>query len=147
MSKVEYNGKVTDEGILIVHNKPAFSKEVGVFKGKDVTITVQRKARKRSNPQIRYWWSVVVPLVRDTINDTGEEYSKENIHEFLKSQFLYKEFIDHSTGEIHRIPRELKAGGDVTTFEFMECIDGVSRWAAQTLNLVIPLPEEQSKMF
>jgi len=146
MPKMEYFGHVTEDGKLKIHYQQNFVEEIKQFSGKKVTILVKNKRKDRSLPQLRYWWGVIVPMVKDGLKEVGYQYSKEQVHQFLKLQYLYTEFPDTNTGEMLRVPRELKDGGDVTTTELMECIAEVQLWASEFLGIYIPDPNEQTEM-
>lgn len=60
---------------------------------------------RRSNPQNRYYWGLVIPLIQKGIKDMGTEITKEETHEFLKARFNSKEIVNPDTAECVTIPR------------------------------------------
>ena len=57
--KLTYFGRVTDDGEIKLPGAK-MRKEAQYFAGKEIEVTIQRKKRKRSDPQNRYYWGVVV---------------------------------------------------------------------------------------
>ena len=109
---------------------------------KDGSYFVSIKSRKnRSVQQNRYWWSCLIPLVKQGLNDIGynEVKTNEEAHEVIKSLFL-KKYIDNGT------ETALEMSGsttDLTTIEFNELIANVQQWASEFLGIVIPDPNQQ----
>jgi len=98
--------------------------------------------KKRSLKQNAYYWSVVVPMVKDGLNDQGWDEIRyaEEAHEVIKGQFLSKSVPNTLTGEILEIRG---SSSDLTTTEFLAFIDQVIKWAAEFLGIQIPYPNEK----
>lgn len=142
--KLEYNGRVLEDGSLHIVHRQKFDSDLKRFVGKDVEITVCKKRRTRSIPINRYWWGVVVHLIRERFEELGNECSKEDVHEFLKLRYHYKEFVDEKTGEVIKLPLTTTR---MTNVEFMELIEKVKEFAATVLDLYIPEPNEDLRLF
>jgi hypothetical protein len=97
-------------------------------------------ANKRTNPQNRYYWGLVIPMIQKGIEDMGTELTKEETHEMLKAKFNYSELVNTSTGECELIPRTTST---LTTVQFMGYLEKIQRFAAEFLGLVIPDPGQQ----
>lgn len=99
-------------------------------------------ADKRSNPQNRYYWGLVIPIIQKGIKDMGTELTKEETHEWLKSKFNLSDLINPTTGECISIPlsttRLNKEG-------FSEYISKIQQFASEFLNIYVPDPNEQMK--
>lgn len=143
MKSLEYNGHVSEDGLLHIHNRARFIEEVKGFTGKEVEIIVQRKRRLRSIPLNRYYWGVVVKMLRDRLEELGHEVSLEIVHDFLKSRFNYKEFVNEKTGEVFALPQTTT---QMTNTEFMMYMEKVKVFAASVLDLSIPDPNEQVRL-
>jgi len=130
--KLSYTANIKDGKVNIV-NRKYFDKEVEKFEGKTVTISIEKKKIRRSDPQNRYYWGVVIPIVCEGIKDTGEEVTNEQTHELLKFKYLRME----STNLIYA-----KSTAGLTTVEFLEYIDQIVRFATEFLNVYIPDPDE-----
>jgi hypothetical protein len=96
---------------------------------------------KRSNQQNRYYFGLVVPLIQNGIKDLGTELTKEETHEFLKSQFNLSEIVNHDTGETVSIPLSTTR---LNKEQFGEYIEKIQRFAAEFLSIEIPDPGIQS---
>lgn len=96
---------------------------------------------KRSNPQNRYYWGLVVPMVQHGIKEMGTEITKEECHEFLKSRFNYEELVNEDTGEVLQLPRSTTA---LNKEQFSEYIGKIQQFAAEFLGIVIPDPGVQT---
>lgn len=95
---------------------------------------------RRSNQQNRYYWGLVVPMIRKGIKELGTDLTHEETHEFLKSRFNKDELVNPGTGEMVEIPLSTTR---LTKSEFGEYIENIQRFASEFLGLVIPDPGEQ----
>lgn len=138
--KLTYTGKVDDSGKLTIANRLTFEKELKSFAGKQVVLTLEKKSKKRSVLQNRYYYGVCVQMVWQRLIDLGHEVSREDTHEILKSLFNKREIVDENTGEIISFPQSTTA---LSTTGFMEFIANIQKWAAEKLDLYIPDPEEE----
>ena len=106
------------------------------------TLITARDYRKRSNQQNRYYWAVMVPIVRAGLQDLGFDDIEDNedAHELLKELHLKKSILSRVTGD------EIPIAGStrkLTIFEMNEYIERVARWAAEYLGVFIPSPTQQ----
>ncbi len=140
-----FTGKV-ERGILKPSDNKSYSTHLNTLEGKEVSISVskKRKASGRSNPQNRYYWGVVIPVLA---NELG--YSTEEMHDAIKTQFL---------GEVKPITRERMTLEGTETFEtnifiprsttsldtsdFEKFMSQVRQWASIELAIYIPEPNE-----
>ena len=85
--------------------------------------------RKRTLDQNDYYWTVVVPMCRVGLYEVGYDEVKQNLdaHAVLKRVFIKKEK-----------PTTTK----LTVVEMTAYLDAIGKWAAEYLNIVIPLPHE-----
>jgi tRNA A-37 threonylcarbamoyl transferase component Bud32 len=140
--KLIYSGTVTD--VIKIHRQNDFKADVvRNFAGKDITITIERKRRKRSLMQNAYYFGVVLPMVMSGLNDAGYKVSKESTHEFLKATFNKKELVNESTGEILQT---VGSTAQMSTSEMMDYFAEITQWAVEFLNVQIPEPGEQIKL-
>lgn len=95
---------------------------------------------KRSDPQNRYYFGIVIPLVREGIKHLGHQLTKEETHDFLKSRFHSQEIVNEDTGEVIHIPRSTTI---MNKEAFSNYIAEIQRFAAEFLNVVIPDPGQQ----
>ena len=140
---MKHNGVITPQGALRIYNRPLFEEEVrAMSRDKDLAVTVEVKIKKyrRSNEFNNYYWAIVVAMISERLRELGHDVDKDLAHEFLKGRFLYSELTDPSTGEVMKIPKKTS---ELATGEFMEYLEHVKQFAAETLDLYIPDPNEQ----
>lgn len=80
------------------------------FEGREVLVSVQRKVKKRSNPQNDYLFGVVYKLIADHIGETTD-----TVHDLMKVRF--NSFVKIVDGRKIRIPRST---AKLTTAQFQE---------------------------
>lgn len=138
---------IAENGSYRVVNKKLFSQCLKSFNGKPLTLTIERKKKKRSSPQNRFYWGVVVPIIQHGLLDAGWgriACSKDSVHELLKSKFLpSREVANQKTGEVMEMPGST---AECTTVEMMEYIDEITAFAAEFLGVHIPAPNEELEL-
>jgi hypothetical protein len=126
-----------------VVNSSDFYRELNALKGR-YRLTIERYRRSKSNPQLRWLYGQVYPLVLKGLNDAGWEFTTiAEVDEYCKSMFASREVLNRHTGEIMFVPG-LKR--DMTTTEMMTYVDAIRDWASEYLNINIPEPEQQMAM-
>jgi hypothetical protein len=129
-----------DNGVLKLVNKAEMLKFALSLNCKEFIFTLEKKRSKRSNEQNRYYWGVVVPLVKQGLTELGNVVSLESTHDFIKSEFNYKEIINETTGEVKKLPNSTT---QLNKTEFSEMIERVKIWSAEWCNIYIPDAGEQ----
>ena len=145
--KVEEKGVVTDKGEFKIFNYEFFKgKVINSFKGKNIKIVVEEDKPTASNPQIKYYFGVVVKLIQEHFLESGVKRTQAQIDETLRDNFLFEEEADFVTGEIvHKKMRLNSREIKVTTTRMMEFFADVQQWASQEMDLYIPDPNEEVK--
>ena len=107
------------------------------FKG-EYEVSIKKVRINRSQSQNAYYWGVVLPYVLEAVNNEGNEWSLDELHEFLKNEFLkeFKTIIIDSTERKHRI---IKGTSELDTKEFTDYIDKIVRWSAEQFGCQIPI--------
>ena len=103
---------------------------LSALEGLDVEIVVRKKRTKRSDPQNRYYWGVAIEMLSSF---TG--YSREEMHDALKEKFLGSE--RDSMGLV-----KIRSSASLSKDEFSKYTNQVVRWAAESLGLFIPDPNQ-----
>ena len=143
---MKYNAVITPQGSLRIKNRHLFDEEVrSMSREKDYEVTVEVKPRKRyrSTIQNAYYWGIVVAMISERLRELGHDVDRDLTHEFLKGRFLFTELLDPSTGEMMRIPKKTS---ELTTSEFMDYLEYVKQFAAETLDIYVPDPNEQLEL-
>jgi hypothetical protein len=134
--KLTYYSNVKD-GQLQKNVRLQIAEEVKHFEGKRVEVTIEKLKSTRSVQQNRLWWLYVSIISKEV------GYSKEEMHEILKFKFLKREKVDEKTGEVFEyIGSTIK----LNKTDFADMVNDLIRYAAETFNIVLPLPGEQSEM-
>ena len=134
--KIEVDIKV-DKG-KVVSGRTKLIKALQAFGNSSLTITLEPKRRKRTSPQNALWWVYMTILSKET------GYTKDEMHEICKYQFLKAEKVDEKTGETFPY---LRSTTELSKQEFSELLEELFTWSSGTLGIVLPDPNEQVEMF
>lgn len=132
------------EGGKLAQNVAKINAEIRKHEGYFIDVTIKRKYKRRSIPENRYYFGVVIQIWKDLIyEEWGETWSSIQTHEFLKSHCNFKEMPNIANGEIIKIPLST---ADLKTIEFEEYLEKCRRLAFDFFNVQIPLPNEQTTL-
>ena len=110
------------------------------FEGKEIVIKIEKVRKKRSNPQNRHYWGIVVPLVQQGLKETGNIMTAEMTHELLRLRFLKEQInVNEKTGEFLE---RIKSTTELSTSQFMDYISEIQQFSAEYFNINIPNPNE-----
>lgn len=123
-------GKVLPGGLLVIEKPKDYNRAVRALAGKHVELTIKKRRTKRTDPQNRYYFGVVVKLLAEHCG-----YETDEMHEALAMRFLRIEDCP-----ITGAPRR-KRTPKTDTEEFARYLDSCIRLAAE-LGVVIPSPSE-----
>ena len=137
--KVTISSKVENDKLC--KNIMALNRIIQEFNGMDITITIAKQRKSRSNKQNRYYRGVVVKLIQSAFKDNwGESYTSDEVHEFLKARFNYIEHVNEDGGEIIKLGKSTTKNSTVEQEEYQEkCRTFGLEW----FGITIPLPNEQ----
>lgn len=121
---------VVQDGKVHLDSPKQFAAYAKRFEGDEIEVEIRKRRKKRSDVQNRYWHGVVIPLLAE---HTG--YTRDEMHEALKAKFLGSE--DLALGLV-RIGSTTK----LSTEKFADLVDQVVLWAAESLGVIIPLPDK-----
>ena len=141
--KLGFTGYVSETGEVLIRNRKQLQSEVVASGWKEFAVTITKKRKNRSYEQNRYYWGVVVAMIRDRFRELGNDVSSEETHDYLKNTFNYKEFVHEATGEVIKIPMST---ADLTTSAFMDYLAKIQTFSAQILDIRIPDPNEQMEL-
>lgn len=108
---------------------------------KRLVLTLKEQKRRRSLSQNAYLWSVVYARIVEVFREHGNNVDAEDVHAFCKDHVgkLRQVFVTPD-GEVLTGPGSTAKLG---TMEFEVYAEKVRAWAAETLGIAIPLPNEQ----
>lgn len=92
----------------------------------DVEVCITRLDSKKTNPQLAYFYSTLVPIVKAGFeNLTGEVYTKEDVVTFLKDKYFYEEIMFQ--GQFIKTPLSLSNGKKDEVHKFIQDVIGFAR--------------------
>jgi len=136
---LEFTGKITDGKL------PAalWERVIGALRhleGKNVVLSIRELKRRRSNNQNAYMWSVVIRMITKAFRDAGNMVDDDDVYGFLKAEvWKLKQVFVTEQGEVLRGPGSTRK---LTTSEMEGILEQARSWAAETLGINIPLPNE-----
>jgi len=145
MIKLVYIGLKENGKPFRIVNKALLEKElIGLPAGR-YRLTIDKWRKEKSNPQLRWLFGQVYPLVLHGLIDVGFEdiTTIEEVDAYMKSMFANREIINRNSGEIITVPA-LKR--NFTTVEMMTFTDSIRTWSQEYLNVTIPEPGESYEM-
>lgn len=110
--------------------------EIKQLKDGEYNIIIKRHGR-RSSPQNRYLWGVVIAMITAHLKSYGNDVDEETVHEILKLKFNPHHIKDTEGTVIETV------GGstaEMSKWEMMEYLDKIIAWALNNLGLNIPPP-------
>ena len=119
-------GKV-DHGKLTLTDRDRFDHYLTGLAG-EVQVIVRKPRKDRSDRQNRYFHGVICQMVGDEIGIIPDEAK-----DLLKMMFLKVEKNGYTT---------MKQTSKLSTVEMEEFHENCRRWAAETLNINVPTPNE-----
>lgn len=143
--KIEAIAIKEDGKAFRIVNRALLDKELtGLPKGR-YRLIIEKYRKKKSNPQLGYLFACIYPYVLRGLNDLGWEFTNiDEVDAECKKRFASQDILNRHTGEIMEIPA-LKR--DMTTTEFATYVNAIRDWASEYLNVYIPEPGEQIKLF
>lgn len=128
----------------ISSNRKPIKEAIAAFEGKEITITIAKKSKRRSNEQNAYLWGVVYPIVKNGLKEIGyNQITIEQVHELLKGTFIKEDIVNELSGEVKTITGHTS---DLTTSQFMDYLAQIKQFASEQLGCYIPDPNEQSEI-
>ena len=100
----------------------------------EVEICITRADSKKTNPQLAYFFGIVLPIIKARFEDLeGTVFTKEETIQILKDRFLYEEIFFE--GEFKKIPLSLSKASKKEVAKF---IADVKEFATDILDIKIP---------
>lgn len=132
-----------------IENRNLIVDAIEVYEGKKVKVTIERFFRKITKKEINYYWGVIIEHWKNIIlQEWGEIWTKDEVHEFLKREFNAEEVVDYETGEIIFNPTtnkpftKTKSITKNTTKDQEEYHEKCRQVAWEMFEYQIPLPNE-----
>lgn len=111
--------------------------------GTELEFTVRKAVDRRSSPQNRYYWGIVVDAIYRGLKEGGMEITRQGTHDLLKFRFLKEE---HPIGKDGEFITTIPSTSELDVEQFIAYTDACIRFAAEYLNIRIPGPGEQGEL-
>lgn len=117
---------------------PKITKYLASLEGKPIEMIIRPVDKKRSPNQNAYYWGVVIKmLVEYSAGKNSDKSDRESVHMAMACKFL------KIKKTVCGLPIELvRSTTSLSTKEFELYMENIRSWAAISLNLNIPLPNE-----
>jgi hypothetical protein len=125
-------------GKLILDNRKRFAADLSSQKDGIYELTLKLKTR-RTTQSNRYLWGIVYKEIQIRCIELGNDFTVEDVHDFCKQEFLKVHVIGNG-GEV--IGYKPGSTANLTKEEFGIYLDKIILFAAETLCITIPLPNE-----
>ena len=124
-----------EQGKLRVDFQANFERWLMTLEGQRVTIEVKKFRKKRTLPQMKYYFGVVIEHLLEPMGYRKDE--KEKVHQIMKYRFLRT--IDDNGNEYVPTLSEITK---VDTVKMGDYLEQIKMFAAQELNTYIPDADE-----
>ena len=124
-----------EQGKLRVDFQANFERWLMTLEGQRVTIEVKKFRKKRTLPQMKYYFGVVIESLLEPMGYRKDE--KEKVHQIMKYMFLRT--IDDNGYEYVPTLSEITK---VDTVKMGDYLEQIKMFAAQELNTYIPDADE-----
>lgn len=138
MKKVKIKSHIRNGKLF--SNRGLFVKSLESFEGKNILITVEKEKEKRSNAANRYYWGVVVKMIKMAIDEqTGDVVTIDDVHDLLKARFNP---LDIQRADKKSVSRIGKSTADLSVPAFASYVEKCVLWGNDFFNIQIPEPGE-----
>lgn len=136
--KIQIRTSVTNG--KLIRNRNLILDAINSYEGKELLITFEKPKKQRSNGQNRFYYGVVLPIVKSCLKNAGHVLSIKQTHDLIKLKFLKETlFINESTGEV---VERIKSTTELSTSQFMEFLFEINQFTLEYFNTSIPEPNE-----
>lgn len=142
MEKLELHCYTDGNGVFHIQNRARLTEWGKMNPNKQLLMRVDKRGSRRSDPQNRYYWGVVIESVRHGFLGIGYELTKEETHFFLKEKFNAIT-IENKEGVTIEVPGTTT---QMTKSAFSEYVEKIARFSAEFLGIVIPEASEKLEM-
>ena len=123
----------------MIRNRNELTSALNQFEGQEITLSIEKAKKVRSTQENRYYWGLVIPLIKAGLKDaTSESYSAEQVADLMKTRFL---MIDVYIGDSDVMTR-IKSTTELSTIEMERYLHECRTFAQEFLGVAIPMPNE-----
>jgi len=139
MEDLELYAFTTEAGELAIQHRELLDEFCRRFPGKKWLLKIVRRSAKRSQPQNRYYWGVVIHSIRMGLLNLGHDLNKDEVHAFLKQKFNAVQVVN-GDGVVEDIP---SSTATLNKIQFGEYVEKIAQWGSEYLSVSIPAPNEK----
>ncbi len=139
MEDLELYAYTTEKGELMIQNRDLLDEFCMRFPAKKWMLKITRRSAKRSLPQNKFYWGVVVHMIRMGLLNLGHDLNKDEVHAFLKQKFNAVQVVNKD-GWAEDIPGSTAT---LNKIQFGEYLEKIFQWASEYLSITIPSPNEK----
>ena len=130
-----FAGRVLKGGLLVLEDRLGYSRWLRHLSGQFVEVSVRKQRSKRTLDQNAWHWGIAVPTIAAALGYERNEH--EQVHYALVAK-CFGTKRDSATGlDVPNV-----RSSHLSTVEFSELMEWEVRFAAQFLDVVVPLPNE-----
>ena len=146
VEKIDFTGRVDEQGNLKVVNRKAFDANLAeFFPNCTVDIIVKKRRVKRSLNQNAFLHVLLTIFSQSLVELTGDKsLTMARVKNIVKLKFLKQEVVNTETGEL--IGEEVLDTSSLTKEQMMIFIEDIYRYAADTFHIVLPNANSQQSM-
>ncbi len=137
MQKISVPGRIDEQYRLVAENATLLNKFLKAHGNHSIRITIELFGNHRSTPQNRYYWGVLVFMIKERFKELGHDLSSDNVHDFLKKEFNYTEVLTNNDYFL-KVPQSTS---NMSTVSFIEYVEKIRFFAAHVLEIDIPDPD------
>jgi len=113
----------------------------GLADGAMVMSDCQQYRHEKTNPQLAYWYAVILPHIEQALIDAGNDALPINVE--LKTTVDNVDMMMKQLFQAQRQLGELPEKKNMSDTEMSDLIDFTLRYAAESFGLAIPSPKEK----
>ena len=139
MEDLELYANTDEKGNFLIQHRDLLDEFCKRFPAKTWILKITRRKAKRSDPQNRYYWGVIVHCVRVGLLNLGHDLNKDEVHAFLKGKFNAVKVMNND-GFVEEFPGSTAT---LNKIQFGEYVEKIAQWSAEFLSITIPSPNEK----
>jgi hypothetical protein len=114
--------------------------------GDTVEVSLKKQRRKKTNPQLGYWYGILIPFAVDALREAGHntlfEVSVGNLKTGVSTDKETVDLLFKVLFKTHASADKVPQKRNMTTEQMSELIDFALKWLAENLGVFAPTPKD-----